>query len=164
MRIGGIREEAEKYLFSEDGKLFFKGNEVPEYEKTAMKSIIWFIVNYCGVDNNLTEIMISLRKKALEVSVNLKKNKLLKDSFLLDTAPLIGVRISRLLEGKKTLTKGYKTSEICNELYPKNTKNLLVAGRCISADFAVRNEMRVIPACFATGEIAGILASLFFLK
>ncbi len=151
VRIGGVSEEAEKYLFSEAGKKFLKGLSIPEFGKTAMKSILWTVVDYSnnkyGVEEyeNLTEILIYLRRKALEICINLKRNNILKDSFLLDTAPLIGVRISRLLEGKDTLI-------------PKFTKNLLVAGRCISAELPIMDKMRVIPACFATGEMAGIAA------
>ncbi len=157
VRIGGISEEAEKYLFSERGKEFLEESDLPRFERTAMKSILWTIVDYSDNEygtkeyNNLTEILIYLRKKALEVSINLRKDSFFRDSFLLNTAPLIGVRISRLLDGKSTLV-------------PKYTKNLLVAGRCISADFSVMNEMRVIPACFATGEMAGVAATLMIKK
>jgi len=152
IRIGGVSEEAEEYLFSSEGEAFLHNLSLPRFEKTAMKSILWTIVNYADNEQgkleylNLTEIMIHLRKKALGVSVDLKKHRLLKDSFLLDTAPLIGVRISRLLEGKSTLI-------------PKFTKNLLVAGRCISAELSVMDRMRVIPACFVTGGMAGIAAA-----
>lgn len=181
VRIGGISEEAEKYLLSKEGKTRLKELDIPVFEKTAMKSIMWTIVNYSGdkfISDSLQDfscsrglsditaikdgymvkkyedinaILIHLRKKALAVAVNLKKNDLanndiFKDSFLLDTAPLIGVRISRLLEGK-------------SKLIPKYTKNLLVAGRCISAELSVMEKMRVIPACFATGEMAGVVAT-----
>lgn len=157
VRIGGINEEAEKYLFSPEGEAFLHNLSLPRFERTAMQSVVWTIVDYSDGKygtreyENLTEILIHLRKKALAVSVNLKKNDLshndiFKDSFLLDTAPLIGVRISRLLEGK-------------SKLIPKYTKNLLVAGRCISVDFSVVERMRVIPACFAMGEMAGIAAT-----
>lgn len=164
VRIGGISGTAEKYLFSKGGKAFLKGSSIPAFERTAMESILWTIVNYSdnkyGVEeyNNLTEILIYLRRKALEVSVNLKENNILKGSFLLDTAPLIGVRISRLLEGKDTLTKRSNGIQKC--LSPKYTKNLLVVGRCISAELSVMDKMRVIPACFITGEIAGTAAAL----
>ena len=177
VRIGGISKEAEEYLFSKEGEEFLKEFSIPKFEKTATKSIIWTTVDYADNEygkeeyNNLTEILIHLRKKALEVSINLKKNNILKDSFLLDTAPLIGIRISRLLEGKSILTYIKDSASITDEyddirdcLLSESTKNLLVAGRCISAELSVMDRMRVIPACFATGEMAGIAASLFFIK
>lgn len=195
VRIGGISEEAEKYLLSKEGKTRLKELDIPVFEKTAMKSIMWTIVNYSGdkfISDSLQDfscsrglsgitaikdgymvkkyedinaILIHLRKKALEISVNLKKNNILKNSFLLDTAPLIGIRISRLLRGKSILNYITDSASVIDEykdmyecLMPEHTKNLLVAGRCISAELSVMDRMRVIPACFATGEMAGVTA------
>ncbi|MFW5998908.1 MAG: FAD-dependent oxidoreductase [Bacillota bacterium] len=43
-------------------------------------------------------------------------------------------------------------------LLPKNIKNLLVAGRCISSNFVVQSALRIQPTCRATGEAAGLAA------
>lgn len=45
-------------------------------------------------------------------------------------------------------------------LVPKGVRNLLVAGRCLSADRAVQGAVRVMPVCFALGEAAGVAAAL----
>ena len=45
-------------------------------------------------------------------------------------------------------------------LIPKETDGLLVAGRCISADFLADNSLRLIVPCFATGQAAGTAAAL----
>ena len=45
-------------------------------------------------------------------------------------------------------------------LLPQNTRNLLVAGRCLSADRAVAGATRVMPVCFALGEAAGVAAAI----
>ena len=45
-------------------------------------------------------------------------------------------------------------------LLPKNTVNLLVAGRCISTDRAMQSSVRVVPGCMITGEGAGTAAAL----
>ncbi len=45
-------------------------------------------------------------------------------------------------------------------LVPQGVENLLVAGRCLSADRAVQGAARVMPFCFAMGEAAGLAAAL----
>ena len=45
-------------------------------------------------------------------------------------------------------------------LLPKNTKNLLVAGRCISTSREMNGSTRVMPCCFITGMAAGAAAAL----
>jgi hypothetical protein len=45
-------------------------------------------------------------------------------------------------------------------LVPKGVKNLLAAGRCISASDYAWHVSRLIPAVALTGEIAGIAASM----
>ena len=45
-------------------------------------------------------------------------------------------------------------------LYSKKVKNLIVAGRCQSADDAMWEISRVIPCCAVMGEAAGVVAAL----
>lgn len=45
-------------------------------------------------------------------------------------------------------------------LLPKGSRNLITAGRCISADRASLSALRVEAACMATGQVAGALAAL----
>ena len=45
-------------------------------------------------------------------------------------------------------------------LTPKGLRNVLVAGRSISADRAVQASVRIMPACMTTGEAAGVAAKL----
>lgn len=45
-------------------------------------------------------------------------------------------------------------------LVPKKLDNVLVAGRCISADRQMLSSVRVMPACFITGQAVGIAAVL----
>ena len=45
-------------------------------------------------------------------------------------------------------------------LLPQRTTNLLAVGRCISVDHRAHHATKEIPACFATGEAAGIAATL----
>jgi len=45
-------------------------------------------------------------------------------------------------------------------LCAKGVRNLLVAGRCVSTDQKVQASIRVMPACYITGQAAGIAAAL----
>ena len=45
-------------------------------------------------------------------------------------------------------------------LIPLNVKNLLTAGRCISADHVAESGIRAISACMLTGQAAGTAAAL----
>ncbi len=45
-------------------------------------------------------------------------------------------------------------------LIPRGVRNLLVAGRCLSADRAVQGAVRVMPVCFALGQAAGEAATM----
>jgi len=45
-------------------------------------------------------------------------------------------------------------------LTPRGLDNVLVAGRCVSADRYVQASIRVMPGCFITGQAAGVAAAL----
>ena len=45
-------------------------------------------------------------------------------------------------------------------LTPRGLDNLLVAGRCVSADRAIQGSIRVMPGCYITGQAAGMAAAL----
>jgi len=45
-------------------------------------------------------------------------------------------------------------------LLPRGLTNLLVAGRCISADHRVHHATKEIPPCMATGQAAGTAAAI----
>jgi FAD dependent oxidoreductase len=101
--------------------------------------------------------------------------------FLAETAPQLGVRLSRLLDGCKKLTvqeirNGAKFKDVIGysgtyanapefqipygSLVPAKVENVLAAGRCISAEFEVADITRLIPVCWVTGQAAGLAAAL----
>jgi hypothetical protein len=105
--------------------------------------------------------------------------------FLLQTAPQLGVRISRLLTGTHRLTQaeareGKKFPDTIavggaqnaqhrgwpipyGVLLPKALDNLLAAGRCVSVDEKLIEDMRLIASCLTTGHAAGAAAALAIL-
>jgi hypothetical protein len=93
------------------------------------------------------------------------------------TAPMIGVRATRQILGgisptmqevrqtrfADTVAKPYAEDTIrlpLGSLLPQGVENLLVAGRCISAEEEAMGQLRLIPVCSATGEAAGTAAAL----
>ncbi|MBK1809845.1 FAD-dependent oxidoreductase [Clostridium sp. YIM B02505] len=67
-------------------------------------------------------------------------------------------------ENDQYVTSRYKPGESYTipyrTLLPKGLKNIIVAGRPISADRAMHGSFRVMPACFATGEAAGTAVAI----
>jgi hypothetical protein len=45
-------------------------------------------------------------------------------------------------------------------LLPRGLDNLLVAGRCVSADRYLQGSLRVMPGCYITGQAAGMASAL----
>jgi ribulose 1,5-bisphosphate synthetase/thiazole synthase len=100
-----------------------------------------------------------------------------KDSWIELTSPILGVRATRQILGgispdmqqvrnttfADTVAKPYAEDTIrlpYGSLLPQGVENLLVAGRCISADEEAMGQLRLIPVCSATGEAAGTAAAL----
>ncbi|MDE0115885.1 MAG: FAD-dependent oxidoreductase [bacterium] len=98
-----------------------------------------------------------------------------EQAVLVDVAPQLGVRQTRLIRGDYVVTKddvvkrhhfsdsvargrGYYTPY--RSLLPLNTEGLLVAGRHYSVEPDAQKLSREIPPCMAMGEAAGIAAAM----
>jgi len=104
--------------------------------------------------------------------------------FLLQTAPQIGVRITRLLAGTRKMTdtearsgNPYPDTIAIGGTYgggrgkpgfaipygamvPKKLDQLIAAGRCLDVDSPMVEDMRLIATCLLTGHAAGAAAAL----
>jgi len=102
--------------------------------------------------------------------------------YLMETAPQLGVRITRVLRGLKTVTLddlkagttfpdvvgvggsengGHGPWQIpYGALVPAKIDNVLAAGRCISAEIRMADLVRLIPNCFVTGHAAGVAGAV----
>jgi ribulose 1,5-bisphosphate synthetase/thiazole synthase len=104
--------------------------------------------------------------------------------FLLQTAPQIGVRITRLLAANRKMTHTEARSSTrypdtiaiggtygagagkpgfaipYSAMVPKKLDNLIAAGRCICVDTEMVEDMRLIATCLVTGHAAGAAAAL----
>ena len=58
------------------------------------------------------------------------------------------------------LGKGESYGIPYRSLTPRGLGNVLVAGRCISADRSMQASVRVMPGCYITGQAAGMAATL----
>ncbi len=101
-----------------------------------------------------------------------------EETYLTDVALTLGITESRRLTGAYTLARedvdkvfddtvastGHWTKYGAvyhipyRSLLPQRTSNLLTVGRCISVDHRAHHATKEIPACFATGEAAGVAA------
>jgi len=101
---------------------------------------------------------------------------------LVETAPQLGVRITRVLHGLKTVTlddlkAGTRFADVVGVggsesgehgewqipygvLVPTKVDNVLAAGRCVSAEIRMADLVRLIPNCFVTGHAAGVAGAV----
>jgi hypothetical protein len=131
--------------------------------------------------DDLTHAEIECRRMVMEEVARLREQvPAFKDAYLTDMALTLGITESRRLVGEYVLRRedldrpmddviavtGHWTKYDCTyqipyrSLLPKNTSNLLAAGRCISVDHRAHHATKEIPACFATGEAAGIASAM----
>jgi hypothetical protein len=96
-------------------------------------------------------------------------------AYILDAAPQVGVRQTRLLDGEYVVTKedilsrrtfpdvvarGRDYYTPYRSLIPKGVDGLLVAGRCYAATPEAQRISREIPPVMVMGEAAGTAAAL----
>ena len=171
--------------------------------KHAMPDVLHFnttrVIKHNPVDMwDLSKAEKIARKQMYEMYTFLKENiKGFEDSVLMSSAPAIGVRESRMIDGEYTLkvedltsfTKFEDGIAACNYdidihspdgsgtshwyfpdgeyytipyrcLIPKDSKNLLTAGRCISSTHEAQASYRIMPVCATLGEAAGLAIGL----
>ena len=113
---------------------------------------------------------------------NLQKNRSKlghEKLYLVETAPQMGVRITRILNGLKCVNQadmknGAKLPDVIGvggggslewpipygALVPQKVDQLLAAGRCICTEIAMADRVRLIPNCFVSGHAAGVAAAI----
>lgn len=95
--------------------------------------------------------------------------------FVVDVAPQLGVRTTRLLDGEYVVTKEDVMDRVhfadtvargrdyytpYRSMLPKGIDGLIVAGRHYSATEAAQKLSREIPPCMSMGQAAGVAAAL----
>ena len=153
---------------------------------TPIRGVHW--VNMGGPDADgldvatLSRLELAHRRQIWKQLQQMRRTPGYEPVCLLETAPQLGVRITRVLSGLATLTmKGVKENRTFSDvvavggawsgdhqewqipygaLLPQNVENLLAAGRCVSGEPRMADLIRVIPNCFITGHAAGCAAAL----
>lgn len=157
---------------------------------TPVKGVRW--VNMKGPDADgldvkaISRLELKHRHQIWKQVEKLRKTPGYEDVYLTETAPQLGVRVTRALDGETRLTMdgvlsgkkfddclGYGGSWSGDHqawqvpfgcLLPKKVENLLAAGRCVSAEPYMSDLVRVIPNCWVTGHAAGAAAATAVLK
>lgn len=131
--------------------------------------------------DDLTYAEIECRRMVMDEVERLRRQVPgFENAYLTDVALTLGITESRRLVGRYVLARedldrsfddtvavtGHWTKYGCvyripyRALTPRQVRNVLAAGRCISVDHRVHHATKEIPACFATGEAAGVAAAL----
>lgn len=130
----------------------------------------------------LTRLELAHRKFLWQNMQKVRQTAGYNEVYLMETAPQLGVRITRVLDGvsrvmMKDIETGAKYDDVVGvggaahmehgpwqirygALLPKTVDNVLAAGRCISAEMRMADLVRLIPNCFVTGHAAGVAAAV----
>jgi hypothetical protein len=178
-RIGGV---SGGYSFGELPMGFFMHGNV--------SNIVWFNTTVPGSATNIDDLAkteIEVRRAMMRTMNFFKKNVPgFESAVVIDTAPQVGTRASRMLNGQYVITRkelmegtayedtvvaaqppykqfdpNHKLKEIPYRCFlPKDIKGLLVAGRCFSGDIGAVEMLRVIPTVMLMGQACGTAAAM----
>lgn len=153
---------------------------------TPVRGVNWVNLTGPEVDGldvaTLTRMEMNHRKYIWGKMQKIRSVPGYENVYLVETAPQLGVRITRILNGVETV----KVDDIKNStrhpdvigvggaahfehgewqipygaLVPQTVDNVLAAGRCISCDLRMADLVRLIPNCFVTGHAAGVAAAV----
>ncbi|MCR4398176.1 MAG: FAD-dependent oxidoreductase [Firmicutes bacterium] len=157
------------------------------YMRTTCGGIVWFnnrfySMNELDVDE-LSKAEIDMRAEIVKaVEAYRREIPGFERADLVQIAPQLGVRLTRILKGRNTVTKasireratfpdsigragldteyGISFQIPYGALLPEGVGNVIAAGRFVSSDFYAQEYIRLIPACMVTGEAAGTAAAL----
>ncbi len=153
--------------------------DIPDEEKTEKMKREDRRERFPGLTGEeLTDQMIKSHEMLLQ---DVLKHRETDESYLPVTmATTPQVRMTRRIDGESTMRTSDDRKDVpdsvgiisnwkkrgpvyevpLSALYSSQVKNLITAGRCISADEAMWDVTRVIPCCAVTGQAAGTAAAL----
>ncbi|PSC02520.1 FAD-dependent oxidoreductase [Alsobacter soli] len=190
-RLGGVdteeterfqQEEPEAYAkIDREAKRVMGGSWDFWWLKTPLPGIVWCnCPHMVGFDalkvEDLTRADFEGRRRIYALVDFVRANMPgFGKAFVVDVAPQLGVRTTRLLEGEYVVTKDDVAHRVhfadtvargrdyytpYRAMLPKEVDGLLVAGRHYSATESAQKMSREIPPCMSMGQSAGVAAAL----
>jgi hypothetical protein len=190
-RLGGVDTQvAERFEYEDpdafhatdrEARRLIGGSWEKWWLKTPLPGVVWcncpHMTGFDGIAvEDLTRADLEGRERIARLLDHIKANMPgFERAFVVDVAPQIGVRQTRLLDGRYVMTKedvaqrrhfpdsvarGRDYYYSYRSLLPKGVGGLVVAGRHYSATSSAQKSSREIPPCMAMGEAAGIAAAL----
>jgi hypothetical protein len=149
--------------------------------KTPLPNIVWCnCPHMTGFDalkvEDLTKADFEGRKR-MAALLDYARAKVagFEKAFIVDVAPQLGVRQTRMLQGEYVVTKEDVVDRVqfhdtvargrdyytpYRSMLPKGVEGLIVAGRHYSATETAQKMSREIPPCMSMGQSAGVAAAL----
>jgi hypothetical protein len=190
-RLGGVdTEEAEHFRFAEPEKFrdldrrakrLLGGAWEQWWLKTPLPGVVWCNCPHMpGLDGikveDLTQADFDGRKRIYAL-LDFARSNLpgFSACYVVDVAPQLGIRQTRLLEGEYVVTKEDVMQRVhfpdtvargrdyytpYRSLLPKGLEQLIVAGRHYSATEQAQKISREIPPCMSMGQAAGVAAAI----
>ncbi len=171
-----------------------KGERPPNVgSRTPVKGVNWINMHGPGGKDGLdvqelSRLEVAHRKYIWKHIEKIRSTPGYEKVYLMETAPQLGVRITRVLKGENAIRKadhdagkrfkdviavggvtGHNRKNCPNPnpwfvpygaLVPQKVDNILASGRCISFDHKMTEWVRLIPNCFTTGHAAGVAAAV----
>ena len=190
-RLGGVdTEEAERFRLAEpenfheldrQAKRLIGGAWDHWWLKTPLPGVVWCnCPHMAGLDGLKVEDLTRadfMGRKRIYALVDFARRNLpgFSACYVVDVAPQLGVRQTRLLEGEYVVTKDDVMQRIhfpdtvargrdyytpYRSLLPKGVEQLIVAGRHYSATPQAQKISREIPPCMSMGQAAGVAAAI----
>jgi FAD dependent oxidoreductase len=190
-RLGNVdTDEAERFALAEpqtfaaldrQAKRVIGGSWEHWWLKTPLPGVVWcncpHMTGYDGLKvEDLTRADFEGRRRIYALVDFARANMPgFKDCFVVDVAPQLGIRQTRLLAGEYVVTKvdvmdrvyfpdtvarGRDYYTPYRSMLPREVEGLLVAGRHYSATQSAQKLSREIPPCMSMGQSAGVAAAL----
>jgi len=190
-RLGGVDvDAAERFEYEEPGafraidreaKKVIGGSWDKWWLKTPLPGVVWCNCPHMpGLDGikveDLTRADFDGRKRIYAL-LDFARSNLpgFSACYVVDVAPQLGIRQTRLLEGEYVVTKEDVMQRVhfpdtvargrdyytpYRSLLPKGVEQLIVAGRHYSATEQAQKISREIPPCMSMGQAAGVAAAI----